>query len=96
MEKWFSNFNAFRLPKDCEENLYDSIGTVNSIRLVVACASGVEPKFIDDKNYFWIYFESFCFCPGATKGIVASVTSQLSKEREVTASPIFFLVFLMQ
>jgi len=51
----FSNFNAFRLPKDCEQHLYDSIGTVNSIRLVVACASGVKPKFTEDKNYFSAY-----------------------------------------
>ena len=43
------------MPKDCNQYLYDSIGTVNSIRLVVACASGVEPKFIDDKNFYAAY-----------------------------------------
>jgi hypothetical protein len=42
------------------------------------------------KITFGFFFFKFCFCPGATKGIVASVTSQLSKEREVTASSIFF------
>jgi hypothetical protein len=34
--------------------------------------------------------KSFCFCPGATKGLIASVTSQLSKEREVRASTTSF------
>jgi phosphoglycerol transferase MdoB-like AlkP superfamily enzyme len=51
----FSNFSAFRLPEYCNQYLYDSIGTVNSVRLVVACASGVAPKLIDDKNFYAAY-----------------------------------------
>ena len=37
----FSIFNALKLTKDCNRNLYDNIGDINSARLVIACASGL-------------------------------------------------------
>jgi hypothetical protein len=51
----FSNFNAFRLPNSCNQYLYPDIGTVNSIRLVVACATGVAPKLVEDKSFYAAY-----------------------------------------
>ena len=55
-----------------------------------------EVSFIDDKKYFRLRFKKIGFCPGATKGMIASITSQLSKEREVTVSTTICLIFLMQ
>ena len=51
----FSNFNALRLPNECNKHLYDNIGSVNSIRLVTACAAKISPVLINDKSFYGGY-----------------------------------------
>ena len=47
----YAIFNAFRLPADCRDHIYNSISPVNTFRVVFACIEGRAPKLLPDRFY---------------------------------------------
>jgi MFS family permease len=51
----FAIFNAWYLPQECRNSLYDGITPVNHFRLIFGCLSGEKPEFIEDRSYAVFY-----------------------------------------
>jgi hypothetical protein len=52
LEERFSILNAYYLPGDREERLYDQISPVNTFRLIFNFYLGTEYARLEDKSYF--------------------------------------------
>lgn len=50
--KWrYGNLSAFRLPDRCRKNLYPTMSSVNTFRLIKACLWGGEAEFLPDRSF---------------------------------------------
>lgn len=50
--------SAYRLPKQCQSDLYDGMSPVNSFRLVLSCIKGEKPEFLPDRHFSIYYLKS--------------------------------------
>ncbi|OGT39479.1 MAG: hypothetical protein A3F12_02935 [Gammaproteobacteria bacterium RIFCSPHIGHO2_12_FULL_38_14] len=55
LNEMFSAFNAIKMPSACYNHLPASLGNVNTIRLALACAAGVNPKLLEEKHFIAYY-----------------------------------------
>ena len=69
----FSISNALKLPSECLKYLSDDLGPVNTVRLTIACASGILPEYVEEKSFFTTYQSHTDF------GKVIDVTSIIRK-----------------